>query len=133
MHMRSLLLGLAIALTTASCDLLTATARGITIRLIASPLVAPIGDTVTFTVDIAAQEVNGVTISFGDSGSDQTSVGGIPNASVTFKHVYADTGNFMSRAVISDGVVGERVVTQEIVVIPRDTTQSPISQRIRNN
>lgn len=131
--MRSILLGLTLAVMTTSCDLFTATARGIAIRLIASPLVVPIGDTVTFTVNIAAQEVNGVTIAFGDSGSDQTSVAGLPNASVTFKHVYADTGSFMSRAVISDGVVGERIVTQEIVVIPRDTTQQPISQRIRNN
>ena len=131
--MRSLLLALAIAVTTTSCDLFTATARGIAIRLIASPLVAQTGDTVTFTVNIAAQEVNGVTISFGDSGNDQTSVGGIPNASVTFKHVYADTGSYMSRAVVSDGVVGERVVTQEIVVIPRDTTPAPVSQRIKNN
>jgi hypothetical protein len=131
--MRSLLLALTIAVTTASCDLFTATARGINIRLIASPLVAPIGDTVTFTVAIAANEVNGVTISFGDSVNDQTSTGGIPNANVTFKHVYAAVGNYMSRAVVSDGVVGERVVTQEIVVIPRDTTQGPISQRIRNN
>ena len=131
--MRSLLLGLTIVVTTASCDLFTATARGIAIRLIATPLVVPMGDTVTFTVNIAAQEVNGVTISFGDSGSDQTSVAGLPNASVTFKHVYADTGSFMSRAVISDGVVGERIVTQEILVTPRDTTQPPISQRIKNN
>lgn len=123
--MRSLLIGLIIAVTTASCDLFTATARGISIHLLASPLVAPVGDTVTFTVNIAAQQVNGVTISFGDSGSDQTSVGGIPSASVTFKHVYADTGSFMSRAVISDGVVGERVVTQEIMVIARtDTVQA---------
>ena len=131
--MRSLLVGLTIAVTTASCDLFTSTARGIAIRLIASPLVAQIGDTVTFTVDIAANEVTGVVISFGDSGGDHTTVGGTPNASVTFKHVYADTGSFMSRAIISDGVVGERIVTQEIVVIPRDTTQQPISQRIRNN
>jgi hypothetical protein len=131
--MRPLLIGLTIAVTTASCDLFTATARGINIRLIASPLVAPIGDTVTFTVAIAANEVKGVTISFGDSVNDQTTTGGIPNTSVTFKHVYADTGSFMSRAVVSDGVVGERVVTQEIIVIPRDTTQPPISQRIRNN
>src|SRR5687767_11130991 len=124
MPMRSLLVGLTIAVTTASCDLFTATARGIAIRLIASPLVTQIGDTVTFTVNIAAQEVNGVTISFGDSGSDQTNVGGLPNASVIFKHVYADSGNYMSRAVISDGVVGERTVTQEIVVTPRIDTVS---------
>ena len=124
MRMRPLLLALAIAATTTSCDLFTATARGIAIRLIASPLVTQIGDTVTFTVNIAAQEVNGVTISFGDSGSDQTNVGGLPNASVIFKHVYADSGNYMSRAVISDGVVGERTVTQEIVVTPRIDTVS---------
>ena len=123
--MRSLLFGLTIAVTTASCDLFTATARGIAIRLIASPLVAQIGDTVTFTVNIAAQEVTGVVISFGDSDSDQTSVGGLPNASVMFKHVYDSVGNYMSRAVISDGVVGERTVTQEIVVTPRmDSVQT---------
>ena len=126
-----MVLGLAIAVTTASCDLWTTQARGIGIRLIASPLVAQTGDTVTFTVNVSAQEVTGISIDFGDASTDQSSVGGLPAASVEFKHAYSSTGNYMSRAAISDAVIGVRYVTQEIVVIPRDTTQPPVGQRTR--
>ena len=123
--MRSLLLGLTLAGMTTSCDLFTSTARGIGIRLDASPLVGQLGDTVTFTVIVSATKVTGVVIDFGDSNGDQTSTGGLPTALVTFTHTYAATGNYMARAVVSDAVVGDRVVTQQIVVNPRsDSTQA---------
>jgi PKD repeat protein len=127
-----MLLAFAIAASTTSCDLFTSTARGISIRLSAAPLVPQLGDTVTFTVVVSANEVTGVLIDFGDSTSDQSSTGGLPTAVVTFTHVYGSVGNYMSRATISDAAVGTRVVTQEIMVIPRDTTQPPASLRTRS-
>ena len=124
-RMRSTLIGLALAATTASCDLFTATAKGIAIRLDANPLVAQTGDTVTFTVLVSANEVSGVVIDFGDSSGDQSSTGGLPTALVTFTHAYAAVGTYMSRATVTDAVVGDRIVTQQIEVIPRtDSVQT---------
>ena len=123
--MRPMLLGLTIAGMTTSCDLWTSTARGISIRLDANPLVAQAGDTVNFTVIVSATAVSGVVIDFGDSSGDQSSTGGLPTALVNFQHAYATTGNYMSRATVSDAAVGDRVVTQQIVVIPKsDSTQT---------
>ena len=129
--MRSLLLALTIAVTTTSCDMFTSTGRGISIRLDASPLVPAVGDTVTFTVLVSATKVTDIAIDFGDSKGDQQSAGGLPTAFVTFQHAYTAVGNYMSRATVSDGAVGDRVVTQEIMVTPRDTTQPP-GQRTRS-
>jgi hypothetical protein len=74
--------------------------------------------------------VTGVLIDFGDSTNETSAPGGLPNALVTFTHVYGAVGNYMSRATISDAAVGTRVVTQQIVVIPRDTTGA-VDQRTR--
>ena len=129
-HMRSLLLGLTLAGMTASCDLFTSTGRGISIRLDANPLVAQLGDTVTFTVIVSATQVSGVVIDFGDSTGDQSPTGGLPSALVTFEHVYAAVGNYISRATVSDAAVGDRVVTQLIVVNPRtDSTATSGAQK----
>lgn len=99
-----MLLAFAIAGTTASCDLFTATARGIGVRLDATPLVAQTGDTVTFTVNVTAQKVSGISIDFGDASGDQFATGGVSAASVTFKHAYDTTGTYMARAAVSDAV-----------------------------
>jgi hypothetical protein len=122
--MRSTLLGVTLVVMTTSCDLVTATARGISIQLLASPLVAQTGDTVTFIVDVSANNVSGVVINYGDSGGDQQSIGGAPTARVTFKHAYADTGSYTARATVSDAVVGERNVTQVITVNARTDSAS---------
>ena len=129
--MRSMLLALAIAVTTESCDLFTSTGRGISIRLDASPLAPQVGDTVTFNVLVSATQVSAIVIDFGDSKGDSQSAGGLPTAFVTFQHVYTTVGNYMSRATVSDAAVGDRVVTQQISVSAKDTTQPPVGQRTR--
>ena len=130
-RMRSLLIGFGLVLTTVSCDLFTSTGRGISIRLDASPLAPQVGDTVTFTVLVSATQVTNIVIDFGDSKGDQQSAGGLPAAFVTFTHAYLTTGTFMSRATVSDAAVGDRVVTQQIIVSPRDTAPPPLLTRSR--
>ena len=124
--MRRILLALTIVLHTAACSLFESEAIGISVLLEASGTVVPTGDTVTFTVSVAANNVSGVLITYGDSSaSDQFLVGGLATARVTFKHAYADTGRYQARATVSDAVVGSRVVTQVINVIPKpDTVQA---------
>lgn len=121
--MRPILLGL-ILTGTAACESLTSSARQFAARLEVSPLVGMLGDTVTFVVDVTANNVSGVAINYGDSSSDQYSTGGVPSARVTFKHAYLATGNYMVRATVSDAVIGNREVSQLIVVNPRSDSTS---------
>jgi hypothetical protein len=121
--MRPIVLGLLVVVS-AACESLTSSARQFAARLEVSPLVGMLGDTVTFVVDVAANNLSGVSINYGDSNSDQFATGGVPNARVTFKHAYSTTGNYMARATISDAVIGNREVSQLIVVNPRSDSTS---------
>jgi hypothetical protein len=122
MHMRPILLGLIVAVT--ACESLTSSARQFSARLEVNPLVGVLGDTVTFVVDVTASNLSAVVINYGDSNSDQYATGGVPNARVTFKHAYLATGNYMARATVSDAVIGNREVSQLIVVNPRSDSTS---------
>ena len=121
--MRQILLGL-IVFVTAACQPPTSSARQFAARLEVSAMVTELGDTVTFTVDVTANNVSAIVINYGDSKSDQYSTGGAPNARVTFKHAYLITGNYMARATISDAIIGNREVSQLIVVNPRSDSTS---------
>ena len=120
MHMRLILAGLAIVLTTVTCRPPTTTVVGISILLEANPRVAQTGDTVTFTVSVTGNNVSGVVIDFGDSSGDQYSAGGVATVQAIFRHAYPNVGNYMARATVSDAAVGNRVVTQLIVVSARN-------------
>ena len=125
MHMRPIFFGVAVLVTIAACDPITSELRGITVQLDANPKVVQTGDTVTFVVNVSATEVSGVVIDFGDFSGDQFATGGASTASVTFQHAYVTNGTFQARATVSDAVVGDRVVSQSIVVNVRvDTTQN---------
>lgn len=124
MHMRPILLGV-IAVMTAACQAPTSSARQFAALLETNGTVVEAGDTVTFIVNVSASNVSGVVINYGDASSDQYSVGGAPTARVTFKHAYVTSGNYLARATISDAIIGNREVSQLIVVNPRtDTTQT---------
>ena len=123
MHMRPILLGLIVAVT-AACQPPTSSARQFAAWLEVSPLVGALGDTVTFIVNVTANNVSGILINYGDASSDQYSTGGGPTARVTFKHAYLATGNYVARATVSDAVVGNREVSQLIVVNPRSDSTS---------
>jgi hypothetical protein len=124
MDMRPLLAGFAITLTTLSCNPWTSTARGINVLLEAAPSVALTDDTVTFTVSVSATSVSDVVINYADGSGDQHHAGGAATARVTFKHVYEKSGSFLARATVSDAAVGNRVVTQWVVVNPRPDSVS---------
>ena len=121
--MRPILRGLIVVMT-AACNAPTAVARQFAALLETSAAVVQAGDTVTFTVNVAANKVSAVVINYGDSSSDQHSVGGAPSVRVTFKHAYLASGNYMARATISDAVVGDREVSQLIVVNVRTDSVS---------
>ena len=125
MTMRPIVLGLAVA-TVAACQGPTSSATQFAALLQTSATVVQAGDTVTFTVNVSANNVSAVVINYGDSNSDQQTLSGAPTARVTFKHAYLASGNYMARATISDRVVGDREVSQLIVVNVRTDS---ISQR----
>ena len=129
MYMRPILMVLGLVLTTVTCGI-TSTARGISVLLEVNPLVAMIDDTVTFTVSVSATSVSDVVINFADGSGDQKSAGGLAAAQLEFTHVYDDTGSYLARATVTDKAVGNRVVTQMVVVNPR-TEIIPDSHRRR--
>ena len=126
MCMRPILAGLGIVLATVTCSPPATVVTGISIALEASPLVGLTGDTVTFIVNVSAASVTDVVINYADGRSDQQHAGGAATARVTFKHVYANGGSYMTRATVTDAAVGNRVVTQLITINPRT---DPVSAR----
>lgn len=88
----------------------------LTVSMQASTAVIPRGDTVTFTVNAAGNNLFGVVIDYGDTTGDQYATGGALSARVTFKHAYGTSGNFTVRATVTDAIAGEREATLSIVV-----------------
>lgn len=82
----------------------------------ANTTVVPRGDTVTFTVNAAGNNLFGVIIDFGDDAMDQYATGGALSAHVTFKHAYSAAGSFTVRATVTDAIAGQKEATVSIVV-----------------
>ena len=88
----------------------------VSISLSASSSTAHPGDTVSFVVNAAGNNLFGVAIEYGDSNTDLYSTGGALSARVTFKHVYESTGTFTVRAIVTDAIAGEKEASTSIVV-----------------
>lgn len=74
------------------------------------------GDTVTFTVNAAGNNLFGVVLDYGDSVAEQYAMGGALSARVTFRHAFGSTGSFTVRAVVTDAIAGEKEASVGIVV-----------------
>jgi hypothetical protein len=114
--MRSALIGIVLATTVIACRQSVEPPTGLTVSLQANTTVAVRGDTVTFTVIAAGNNLFGVVMEYGDEATDRYATGGALSARVTFKHAYSDSGTFTARAVVSDAVAGDKDVTISIVV-----------------
>lgn len=123
MNMRPILPGLLVAIAVA-CQPPTSSSRQFAALLETSGTVVQAGDTVTFIVNVSANNVAAIVINYGDSSTDQQSVGGAPTARVTFKHAYLTSGNYLARATVTDAIVGDREVSQMIVVNARTDSLS---------
>jgi hypothetical protein len=113
--MKRLAFVLALVITTA-CRQTTEPPGDVTVTLEASQAMPQRGDTVSFTVNAAGNNLVGVVVEFGDSGVDQYATGGALTARVTFKHAYETAGTFTVRAIVTDALAGEREATRSIVV-----------------
>lgn len=74
------------------------------------------GDTVTFTLNAAGNNLVGVVIDYGDSGVEQYATGGAHSARVTFKHAFETVGPYTVRAVVTDAIAGEKEASLGIVI-----------------
>ena len=113
--MKHLAIAMALVATTA-CRQTTAPPDEVTVSLEVSPATAQRGDTVSFTVNAAGNNLVGVVVEFGDSEGAQYATSGALTARVTFKHAYSAAGTFSVRAVVTDAIGGEREATKSIVV-----------------
>ena len=114
--MKRLFGAIVIATAVAGCRQTIESPGSVTVSLAVSPLSAHPGDTVTFTVNAAGNNLVGVVVEYGDSNMDQYSTGGALSARITFKHAYVATGTFTVRAVVTDAIAGEREATTSLVV-----------------
>lgn len=98
------------------CRQSTAPLVPLQVSLESSHLTALTGDTITFTVRATGNNLVGVVMDFGDSGTDQYAMGGALTARVTFRHPFETPGTYTVRAVVTDAVVGEKDATVGILV-----------------
>ena len=114
--MKLLPLGFFLVACLAACRQTTAPLVPLQVTLESSQLTAIPGDTITFTVRATGNNLVGVVMDFGDSGSDQYGMGGALTARVTFKHAFVTTGTFTVSAVVTDAVAGEKEATVGVLV-----------------
>lgn len=114
--MRFALISAFVVMACSSCRQTTEPPTDVTVSLIANTTVVPRGDTVTFTVIAAGNNLFGVVIDYGDATSDQYATGGALTARVTFKHAYAVAGSYTIRATVTDAILGERESVVSLVV-----------------
>lgn len=100
----------------AACRQTTAPPVPLQVSLESSQLTAITGDTITFAVYATGNNLVGVVMDFGDSGSDQYALGGALTARVTFKHAFETTGTFTVSAVVTDAVAGEKQATIAVLI-----------------
>lgn len=89
---------------------------GLSVSIQANTAVVLRGDTVSFQVNAAGNNLVGVIIDFGDNSTDQYATGGALTARVTFKHAYSVAGSFTVRATVTDAIAGEKEGTTLVVV-----------------
>ena len=114
--MRFSLICASLAIVLVACRQTTEPPIGVTVSLTANTTVVPRGDTVTFTVNAAGNNLFGVVIDYGDNSTDLYPTGGALSARVTFKHAYSVAGSYTIRATVTDAIAGEREATVSLVV-----------------
>ena len=114
--MRFVMIGMALGIGAMACRSTTQPPVGLSVSIQANTAVVLRGDTVSFQVNAAGNNLVGVIIDYGDSSTDQYATGGALTARVTFKHVYTVAGSFMARATVTDAIVGDKEVSTLIVV-----------------
>jgi hypothetical protein len=114
--MRPAILGLAIGFMAIACRQTTEPPVALSVQIEANTTVVPRGDTVTFEVTAAGNNLVGVVIDYGDSSSDIYATSGALTARVTFKHAYSGAGSFTVRATVTDAVAGVKEATVALVV-----------------
>lgn len=114
--MRLAPLGLTLLIATSACRQSTEPPVPLTVSIQANTTVVPRGDTVTFTVTAAGNNLFGAMIDYGDQTGDQYGTGGALSARITFKHAYDAAGTYTVTATVTDAVAGEREATIAVVV-----------------
>jgi hypothetical protein len=82
----------------------------------ASSLSPSLGDTVNFVVTAQGGQLVGMTVDYGDNGTDMFGTGGARTARVTFRHPYAARGTFQFRATVTDALAGQLDATVDVKV-----------------
>ena len=110
------MIGMLLGVAAAACRQSTEPPTALSVSLQANTAVVARGDTVSFQVSAAGNNLVGVIIDYGDSSTDQYATGGALTARVTFKHAYGAAGSFTVRASVTDAIAGEKEVSTLIVV-----------------
>src|SRR5688572_8358883 len=89
----------------------------LSIAIEASRVTAAPGESIDFVVTASGGSLVGITINYGDNGSDQFGTGGARTARVTFSHAFAAAGVYQVRAIVTDAVAGDKDAEVEIRIL----------------
>jgi hypothetical protein len=116
-HMRRLLLGSILLIGVAACGDASLDPLPLSITVEASRVTATPGESIDFVVTASGGSLVGITINYGDNGSDQFGTGGARTARVTFSHAFAAAGVYQVRAIVTDAVAGDKDAEVEIRIL----------------
>ena len=74
------------------------------------------GETVTAVATAQGGVLLGITIDYGDGATDSYNTAGASTAKVSFKHAYTTSGTFTVKAVVTDGVGGDKSAAAQVRV-----------------
>lgn len=95
------LLALPAVLGGAACtDITVDDGRRTAITLTADPVVAVVGQTVSFTFDAEGQSLAGVRLAYGDGAVDSVAAQGAQTASADLEHAYAAAADYRAIATV---------------------------------
>lgn len=114
--MRPFWIGVLLVAGSLGCRQTTALPVPLTVTLESSRSTAFRGDTVTFTLTSAGNNLVGAVIDYGDDVVEQYATGGAHSARVAFKHAFETAGTYTVRAVVTDAIVGEKEASVGVVV-----------------
>ena len=107
---------MALGIVAIGCRQTTEPPVALSVSLQANTTAVARGDTASFEVNAAGNNLIGVILDYGDDSTDQYATGGALTARVTFKHVYSAAGSFTVRASVTDAIAGVKEATVVIVV-----------------
>lgn len=106
----------AVVAAIAGCGDAGVSPQELTIALQANPLVAAVGDSVSFVATARGTGLFGVEMVYGDGTSEAYNTAGARDAQITFRHAFAAAGTYQVQATATDSRAGSRTASVSVTI-----------------